>query len=159
MRALACVLLQSVSTASVRRSGKAYGVVLRARWLAGWFLLVLCSMRETPQRHKYIFIMFNYFVLLSCSSPNVKIRKQYVQLVESVRSSGGEVKIFSSMHPSGERKCLRYIHRNITNCTLKDRFSVPCLWSQLCVSLHSCFFSGGFVDLMFNNFVMSDLES
>lgn len=30
-------------------------------------------------------------------------RKQYVRLVESVRESGGEVKIFSSMHISGEQ--------------------------------------------------------
>jgi len=34
----------------------------------------------------------------------VKLRKRYVTLVDSVRESGGEVKIFSSMHVSGERK-------------------------------------------------------
>lgn len=32
------------------------------------------------------------------------MRKEYVKLVDSVRESGGEVKIFSSMHISGERK-------------------------------------------------------
>ncbi|XP_058120287.1 protein pelota [Anopheles ziemanni] len=34
---------------------------------------------------------------------DVATRKGYVQLVESVRESGGEVKIFSSMHISGEQ--------------------------------------------------------
>ncbi|XP_001847844.2 protein pelota [Culex quinquefasciatus] len=33
----------------------------------------------------------------------VATRKEYVQLVDSVRDSGGEVKIFSSMHVSGEQ--------------------------------------------------------
>jgi hypothetical protein len=35
---------------------------------------------------------------------DVKLRKEYVSLVDSVRESGGDVKIFSSMHVSGERK-------------------------------------------------------
>ncbi|XP_060529067.1 protein pelota [Cylas formicarius] len=34
---------------------------------------------------------------------DVKLRKQYVNLVDSVRESGGDVKIFSSMHVSGEQ--------------------------------------------------------
>ncbi|XP_058453274.1 protein pelota [Malaya genurostris] len=34
---------------------------------------------------------------------DVATRKEYVQLVDSVRDSGGEVKIFSSMHVSGEQ--------------------------------------------------------
>jgi len=34
---------------------------------------------------------------------DVKLRKRYVTLVDSVRESGGEVKIFSSMHVSGEQ--------------------------------------------------------
>lgn len=34
---------------------------------------------------------------------DVALRKEYVKLVDSVRESGGEVKIFSSMHISGER--------------------------------------------------------
>jgi protein pelota len=33
----------------------------------------------------------------------VKLRKQYVQLVESVRENGGQVFIFSSMHVSGQQ--------------------------------------------------------
>jgi protein pelota len=37
---------------------------------------------------------------------DVKLRKRYVTLVDSVRESGGEVKIFSSMHVSGERKLI-----------------------------------------------------
>jgi len=34
---------------------------------------------------------------------DVKLRKRYVTLVDSVRESGGDVKIFSSMHVSGEQ--------------------------------------------------------
>ncbi|XP_034473936.1 protein pelota [Drosophila innubila] len=34
---------------------------------------------------------------------DVNLRKEYVNLVESVRDAGGEVKIFSSMHISGEQ--------------------------------------------------------
>jgi len=34
---------------------------------------------------------------------NVKLRKQYVELVESVRAAGGTVYIFSSMHVSGQQ--------------------------------------------------------
>lgn len=34
----------------------------------------------------------------------MKTRKEYVNIVDTVRESGGEVKIFSSMHVSGERK-------------------------------------------------------
>lgn len=37
---------------------------------------------------------------------DVATRKEYVLLVDSVRDSGGEVKIFSSMHVSGERKLM-----------------------------------------------------
>ncbi|XP_056645018.1 protein pelota isoform X2 [Diorhabda sublineata] len=34
---------------------------------------------------------------------DVKLRKEYVDLVDSVRDSGGEVRIFSSLHISGEQ--------------------------------------------------------
>ncbi|GLV32319.1 pelota [Carabus blaptoides fortunei] len=34
---------------------------------------------------------------------DIKTRKEYVNIVDSVRESGGEVKIFSSMHVSGEQ--------------------------------------------------------
>lgn len=40
-------------------------------------------------------------------SADMATRKKYVALVESVRQMGGEVRVFSSMHVSGERKCLR----------------------------------------------------
>lgn len=43
--------------------------------------------------------------LFRCSCSDVNIRKEYVKLVEDVRDAGGEVKIFSSMHISGQRKC------------------------------------------------------
>ena len=35
---------------------------------------------------------------------DIAIRKRYVSLVDSVRENGGEVKIFSSLHVSGERE-------------------------------------------------------
>lgn len=34
---------------------------------------------------------------------DVKTRKKYVELVESVRSNGGQVYVFSSMHVSGQQ--------------------------------------------------------
>lgn len=37
----------------------------------------------------------------SCDVPT---RKRYVNLIEGVKDGGGEVKIFSSLHVSGERK-------------------------------------------------------
>ena len=40
-----------------------------------------------------------------CRNSDVKTRKKYVDLVESVKDSGGEAFIFSSMHVSGEREC------------------------------------------------------
>jgi stalled ribosome rescue protein Dom34 len=48
------------------------------------------------QQHRKQYIVFRI--------QDVKLRKQYVALVDSVRESGGDVKIFSSMHVSGERK-------------------------------------------------------
>lgn len=39
-------------------------------------------------------------------SQNIAERKRYVKLVDSVKESGGDVKIFSSMHVTGERKYL-----------------------------------------------------
>lgn len=45
----------------------------------------------------------NYFKRVSRCN-NIEERKRYVKLVDSVKENGGEVKIFSSMHISGERK-------------------------------------------------------
>ena len=41
------------------------------------------------------------------------MRKRYVNLVDSVRDSGGDVKIFSSLHVSGERKCATVFQLNV----------------------------------------------
>lgn len=41
-----------------------------------------------------------------CRCQDISLRKEYVTLVENVRDAGGEVKIFSSMHISGQRKCI-----------------------------------------------------
>ena len=51
---------------------------------------------------------------------DLPLRKEYVKLVDSVKESGGEVKIFSSMHISGERK---FISVAIFNSVCK--FTVP----------------------------------
>lgn len=36
---------------------------------------------------------------------DVALRKEYVRIVDSVKEYGGDVKLFSSLHVSGERKC------------------------------------------------------
>lgn len=36
-------------------------------------------------------------------------RKRYVKIVDAVRENSGVVKIFSSLHVSGERKCFRFL--------------------------------------------------
>lgn len=43
--------------------------------------------------------------LLNCRNQDLKQRKVYVKLHDDVIDAGGDVKIFSSMHVSGERKC------------------------------------------------------
>lgn len=43
---------------------------------------------------------------LSPRSADVEKRKRYVKLVDTVKDLGGDVKIFSSLHVSGERKLL-----------------------------------------------------
>lgn len=47
--------------------------------------------------------IFIYFCVY-CRCKDFALRKEYVQLVDSVKEFGGDVKIFSSMHTSGERK-------------------------------------------------------
>lgn len=43
-------------------------------------------------------------LLIACRCQDINLRKEYVELVESIKDSGGDVKIFSSLHVSGERK-------------------------------------------------------
>ena len=43
---------------------------------------------------------------LLCRSADVPTRKRYVRLVESAKDNGGTVRIFSSLHVSGERKSI-----------------------------------------------------
>lgn len=43
-------------------------------------------------------------LLIICRCQDINLRKEYVELVESIKDSGGDVKIFSSLHVSGERK-------------------------------------------------------
>lgn len=51
--------------------------------------------------HKHRVVNNNGAISL-CRSSNVNLRKRYVKLVESAKENGCEVKIFSSMHVSGE---------------------------------------------------------
>lgn len=44
--------------------------------------------------------------ILATRNADVATRKKYVNLVDSVKNSGGTAHIFSSMHVSGERKHL-----------------------------------------------------
>jgi hypothetical protein len=37
---------------------------------------------------------------------DIPSRRKYVDLADSVKDMGGDVHVFSSMHPSGERECL-----------------------------------------------------
>lgn len=43
-------------------------------------------------------------IIIVCRCQDINLRKEYVELVESIKDSGGDVKIFSSLHVSGERK-------------------------------------------------------
>lgn len=54
-------------------------------------LLSLCSLK-------------NWYLHIVLRCQDVKQRKEYVMLVDSVKESGGDVKIFSSLHVTGERK-------------------------------------------------------
>ncbi len=45
-----------------------------------------------------------FLTLIYNRCKDVAERKRYVALVDSVKESGGEVKLFSSLHISGERK-------------------------------------------------------
>ena len=45
-------------------------------------------------------------------SQNVNERKMYVALVESVRDNSGVVRIFSSLHVSGERTYFNHNYRS-----------------------------------------------
>lgn len=56
-----------------------------------------------------------YFFLSTFRCQNVALRKEYVHLVESVRENGGEAKIFSSMHMSGERKYIFLLNLSLNN--------------------------------------------
>lgn len=46
--------------------------------------------------------LLSRFAMFRCQ--DIALRKEYVDLVESVKDSGGDTKIFSSLHVSGERK-------------------------------------------------------
>lgn len=53
------------------------------------------------------------------ASDSVETRKKYVNLVESVKENGGDVKIFSSLHPSGEQL------KQLTGVAAILRFPLP----------------------------------
>lgn len=49
------------------------------------------------------------YIICLFRSQNIAERKRYVKLVDSVKEAGGDVKIFSSMHVTGERKLILYL--------------------------------------------------
>ena len=51
-------------------------------------------------------LVFNPYKCVCCRANDVAVRQRYVKLVDSVKEIGGEVKIFSSLHVSGERTLL-----------------------------------------------------
>jgi len=55
---------------------------------------------------KFYSIIIAYRNVSLFRSQNIAERKRYVKLVDSVKESGGDVKIFSSMHVTGERKLI-----------------------------------------------------
>ncbi|KAK5644360.1 hypothetical protein RI129_005660 [Pyrocoelia pectoralis] len=73
-----------------------------------------CESANEAQAIETLLISDNLF---RCS--NVALRKEYVKLVDSVRETGGEVKIFSSMHISGEQL------DNLTGVAAILRFPMP----------------------------------
>lgn len=73
-----------------------------------------CEKANEGQAIETLLISDNLF---RCS--DVALRKQYVKLVDSVREAGGEVKIFSSMHISGEQL------DNLTGVAAILRFPMP----------------------------------
>lgn len=48
--------------------------------------------------YKDLLLFFHY------SNQDIPQRKEYVKMVDDTRAAGGEARIFSSMHVSGERK-------------------------------------------------------
>lgn len=53
---------------------------------------------------------------------DVALRKEYVELVENVKDSGGDIKIFSSLHVSGERESY-----DLHNLTILKKLSKICI--------------------------------
>lgn len=54
--------------------------------------------------------------ILAHRNADVVTRKKYVNFVKSVKASGGTAHIFSSMHVSGERKCIFFIIYTFVIC-------------------------------------------
>lgn len=68
------------------------------------------------------------FDIITCyRCQDVLKRKEYVTLVDSVRENGGDVRIFSSMHVSGERKY--YVK------VINDKSSTVCITQVITVRL------------------------
>lgn len=72
---------------------KRRGVTSSARLYLGWIII---------WRSQSIVFFAYIFSFHRC--PDFVKRKEYVKLVDDVRESGGDVKIFSTMHVSGERE-------------------------------------------------------
>lgn len=69
----------------------------------GWHSFPLTPLARVHIAHQSkTRLNLKYIIVFRCQ--DISQRKEYVSLVENVREAGGEVKIFSSMHISGQRK-------------------------------------------------------
>lgn len=64
----------------------------------------LHSVAELRMFNTTIYTIISLFQLCTCRAQNVQQRKRYVNIVDKVKESCGDVKIFSSLHVTGERK-------------------------------------------------------
>lgn len=93
-------------------SGKAFVIRILEISLQILFITIEECLKTFIKKDFFIFI---HICCWFCRAQNVAQRKRFVKLVDSVRECGGDVKIFSSMHISGERKLLMlYQHLSTT---------------------------------------------
>ena len=77
-------------------------------WVKAFTFFKICTYEYLLNFHVFFVIIFfivSRMIVFYCPrSQDIPKRKRYVQLVDNVQENGGTVKIFSSLHVSGERK-------------------------------------------------------
>ena len=80
--------------------------------------------------------------LVYCRSADLPTRQRYVALVEGVKDSGGVIRIFSSLHVSGEREWPPVFHCTMVQGEqILQRQSIVCVC--VCVCVCACGGEGG----------------